>query len=61
MWERTGFIEVLGRDHIYPDKRTAIHAIFEKLDRNICSTCHARVFWECQNLPTPLAARDDRS
>jgi SulP family sulfate permease len=54
MWERTGFIEEIGRDHLFPDKRTAIHTIFERLDRNICSTCHARVFWECQNLPPPL-------
>ena len=55
MWERTRFIALLGRDHIFPDKRTAIHAIFERLDRSICSTCHARVFWECQSLPPPLS------
>jgi SulP family sulfate permease len=54
MWERTAFIEALGRDHIFPDKRSAIHTIFDKLDRTICSTCHVRVFWECQSLPPPL-------
>jgi SulP family sulfate permease len=54
MWERTGFLEEIGRDHLFPDKRTAIHTIFDRLDRNICSTCHVRVFWECQNLPPPL-------
>ena len=53
LWERTGFIEALGADHIFPDKRTAIHAIFEHLDRNICATCRVRVFWECQHLPPP--------
>jgi SulP family sulfate permease len=59
MWERTGFIHRLGRDHIYPDKRTAIHAIFDRLDRDICATCHARVFWECQSLPPPRDAGGD--
>jgi SulP family sulfate permease len=54
MWERTAFIETLGRDRIFPDKRVAIHTIFDRLDRNICSTCHVRVFWECQSLPPPL-------
>jgi SulP family sulfate permease len=58
MWERTGFIDALGRDHIFPDKRSAIHTIFDKLDRNICSTCHVRVFWECQSLPPPLKDSD---
>jgi len=53
MWERTAFIEALGRDHIFPDKRTAINTIFGKLDRQICATCRVRVFWECQELPPP--------
>lgn len=54
MWQRTGFIEQLGRDHVFPDKRSAIHTIFDRLDRDICSTCHVRVFHECQGLPPPL-------
>jgi SulP family sulfate permease len=53
MWERTGFIDALGRDHVFPDKRTAIRTIFERLDRNVCATCRARVFWECASLPPP--------
>jgi len=55
MWERTGFVEALGIDHIFPDKRTAIHTIFDRLDRGICANCHIRVFWECQSLPPPRA------
>ena len=58
MWDRTGFIEALGSDHIFPDKRTAIHAIFDRLDRNICATCHVRVFWECQSLPMPRESKE---
>lgn len=53
MWERTRFIEALGRDHIYPDKQHAIADIFGRLDRGICARCHARVFHECRTLPPP--------
>lgn len=59
MWERTGFIELLGRDHIFPDKRTAIDAIFKRLDPRLCASCRARVFWECKDAPfTPTPADD---
>jgi len=48
MWRRTGFLTRLGEDHIYPDKATALHAIYAKLDRDICAGCQAKIFWECQ-------------
>ncbi len=54
MWQTTGFTRLLGPAHQFPDKRVAIATIFSKLDRNICSTCTARVFWECRQLPPPL-------
>lgn len=48
MWRRTGFLDRLGADHIFPDKATALHAIYAKLDRGICAGCQAKIFWECQ-------------
>jgi SulP family sulfate permease len=48
MWERTGFIDALGRDHLFPDKHTAIAAIYKRLDPAVCMTCPARVTWECR-------------
>jgi sulfate permease, SulP family len=54
MWQRLGFVDALGRDHIYPTKRHAIHSIFQRLDRSVCAHCTARVFEECQALPLPL-------
>jgi SulP family sulfate permease len=48
MWRRTGFLERLGADHVFPDKATALHTIYARLDRGICAGCQARVFWECQ-------------
>lgn len=56
MWERTRFIEQMGRDHIYPDKHHAIADIFSRLDRSICARCRARVFQECASLPPPQEA-----
>lgn len=54
-WQRTGFLDELGRDHVYPDKPQAISDIFKRLDRSICSRCTIRVFQECQWLPPPRA------
>ena len=52
MWQTTGFTRLLGPEHQFPDKRVAIATIFPKLDPQICSTCTARIFWECKNLVT---------
>ena len=51
MWKTTGFTRVLGPEHQFPDKRTAIAAIFQKLDPQICQACTARIFWECNRAP----------
>ncbi len=53
LWQRTGFIQALGVDRIFPAKRLAITAIFARLDRDICSHCKARIYAECQSLPPP--------
>lgn len=53
MWQTTGFTRLLGPEHQFPDKRTAIATIFEKLDPEICRTCRARIFWECARAPGP--------
>ena len=52
-WRHMGFTQELGPDHIFPTKRAAIATIFERLDRNICAQCTARVFEECRSLPPP--------
>ncbi len=53
MWRKTGFTSVLGPEHQFPDKFTAISTIFNKLDPEICRHCTARIFWECQSAPGP--------
>ena len=51
MWKRTGFLEALGRDHLHPDKRTALARIVPTLDPDRCARCTARVFEECASRP----------
>lgn len=55
MWRTTGFTRLLGPEHQFPDKRSAIAAIFARLDPQICRQCSARIFWECRTVPGPDA------
>ncbi len=56
MWQTTGFTRLLGPEHQFPDKRTAIATIFPKLDPQICRSCTARIFRECKSVPPPESA-----
>jgi SulP family sulfate permease len=55
-WERHGFLDRLGGDHVFADKRTAIAHIVPRLDGAICAGCSARVFEECRRQPGGAAA-----
>jgi len=54
LWQRIGFLNELGTDHIFPAKRVAIATIFNRLDRAICAHCTIRVYEECQTLAPPV-------
>ncbi|MES2717706.1 MAG: SulP family inorganic anion transporter [Pseudomonadota bacterium] len=47
LWQRTGFLQRLGPDHVFPDKRRAIATIVPQLDDGVCARCQVRVFEEC--------------
>jgi SulP family sulfate permease len=47
LWQRTGFLQRLGADHVFPDKHRAIAAIVPRLDDAVCARCRVRVFEEC--------------
>ncbi|MDI1271094.1 MAG: SulP family inorganic anion transporter [Polaromonas sp.] len=53
MWQTTGFTRLLGPEHQFPDKRSAIATIFTRLDPAICRQCTARIFEECRSVPGP--------
>ena len=50
-WRASGFIERLGADHLFADKRSAIAAIVPRLDGSLCARCTSRVFEECARQP----------
>ncbi len=44
---KSGLMHLIGSNHIFRDKETAIEHIMKELDYNICAKCNKRVFWEC--------------
>lgn len=48
--ERGGFLEELGREHVFDSKYDALARIFEHLDGDTCGSCQKRVFMECHIL-----------
>ncbi|MDI1236704.1 MAG: SulP family inorganic anion transporter [Polaromonas sp.] len=59
MWHTTGFTRLLGPEHQFADKRSAIATIFTRLDPAICRSCTARIFEECRSVPGPEPAEGD--
>lgn len=55
IWEAGGFVQRLGHDHLFADKRSAIAAIVPRLDGAVCARCRHRVFEECARQPGPDA------
>ena len=47
--EKGGFMEHIGRENMFETKLSALKKIYAKLDKEICSTCTARIFNECKN------------
>ena len=56
MWQTTGFTRLLGPEHQFSDKRSAIATIFTRLDPAVCRQCTARIFEECSSVPAPDTA-----
>ncbi|HSS70475.1 MAG TPA: SulP family inorganic anion transporter [Casimicrobiaceae bacterium] len=53
-----GFIDRVGRDKVFPSKDVAIRSIYARLDPEICRTCKARIFVECQEILPDGTRRD---
>ncbi|WP_119157061.1 SulP family inorganic anion transporter [Caldimonas tepidiphila] len=50
-WQRDGFLDELGPDHVFRDKRSAIGSIYRRLDPVVCVGCQRRLFQECVSEP----------
>lgn len=53
-FRRGGYLDEIGDENMFRGKTVAIASIFDRLDRDICSTCTKRIFRECQSLPPPI-------
>ena len=52
--EKCECVDEMGDRNIFQTKTAAITAIFQKLDKEICRTCTARIFRECASIePVP--------
>ncbi|VAX12188.1 Sulfate permease [hydrothermal vent metagenome] len=40
----------INPNNVYQGKSSAIHAIYQKLDKSVCETCTTRIFIECGNI-----------
>lgn len=47
MLREGGQAEQVGRENIFPNKGEAIATVYSRLDSEICRTCTARIFTEC--------------
>ena len=48
MLRKGSYVEEIGRENVFPIKARPIATIYSKLDTEICRTCTARIFPECQ-------------
>ena len=51
VWRNSGFVDRLGADHLFADKRSAIALIVPRLDGAVCAQCRVRAFEECARQP----------
>ena len=61
--ERGGYIDEIGRDHVFDSKTEALRTLYRWFDYNECKTCGRRVFVECARMgkqePTEADFDDD--
>lgn len=56
LWQRSGFLDRLGADHVFDSKPAALAGIVGRLDPEVCRGCRARIFAECAGRPGAVQA-----
>jgi ATP:cob(I)alamin adenosyltransferase len=60
MLKKGGYQADIGESHVFVHKPDAVAGIYARLDSELCRTCNARIFWECQErLPNGKARPAD--
>jgi SulP family sulfate permease len=49
--KRGGYLQHIGEDRIFETKTEAIQGVFNRLDKERCKVCRARIFEECRSIP----------
>lgn len=49
--ERGGYLDAIGKEHIFATQKEAIAKIIPEVDKIICRSCKKHVFKECPHLP----------
>ncbi len=49
--ERGGYLDIIGKEHIFASQKDAIAKIIPEADEMICRNCKNHLFKECSKLP----------
>ena len=64
LWEsldKCGCLDAIGPERVFSSKHAALHAIYQKLDKDRCRSCDARIFQECRAEFGPPGAVDAKT
>ncbi len=50
---RGGYKAQIGEENFFNTKQEALNVLLDKMDKEVCAACTARIFLECENLPKP--------
>jgi SulP family sulfate permease len=56
--ERGGYMDIIGRDHVFDVRESPMDKIYPKLDSSICKNCQLRIFNQCKSALPDGTPRD---
>ena len=57
--ERGGWLDEIGRDHVFASKTEALRSLYRRFDYDECRSCNGRVFVECVRMGKQEPTEDD--
>jgi sulfate permease, SulP family len=56
--ERGGYLDIIGRDHVFDVRESPMDKIYPKLDSTMCKNCQLRIFNQCKSALPDGTPRD---